>query len=292
LKGNELKKYIHFLLILFSSTIFAQPNYVATIHPIQEILKNVVGDRGAVEAVMPPGASPHTYEMKPSDINRVNSATALFSGDEHLDHWAHEFDNPNSIEMFGMVPADFQLEIKSWFGRNKNKSLGEDPHFWTDPLTVKALLPNLVQKLSKLDPQGKEQYKANAEIFAKNLDALSAQTAKTLKPIQGKSVLLSHPFFQYYLNRYQIELKGIIETNPGTEPTPRDIAEMIKAVKKEKINLILAHPQHSTRPSELVEESTNCKIVKLDPLGGVPGRMTYEEMIYYNTKIIYKALSN
>ena len=270
----------------------AQPRYVATIHPIKEILQNVVGERGTVETIMPPGASPHTYEMKPSDIQRVNSADALFSGDEHLDHWSHEFNNPNSIEIFSLVPGEFRLEITSHFGRNKNKSLGEDPHFWTDPLTVKALLPHLVKTLTELDPAGGENYEENAARFAASLDELSAKIAHMLRPVAGQKVLLSHPFLQYFLNRYSINLRGIIETIPGTEPTPRDISEIIKQVKKEKIKIILVHPQHSVRPAQLIAESTNCTIIKLDPLGGTPGRTTYAELIEYNAKRILEALVN
>ena len=84
-------------------------------------------------------------------------------------------------------------------------------------------------------------------------------------------------------------MAGIIETIAGTEPTPREISQIILTVRNEKIDVILVHPQHSSRPAELVSESTNCKIIKVDPLGGTPGRESYEEIIFYNAEIILEA---
>ena len=264
------------------SYVEAQPRYVATIFPIKEIIRNVVGSRGVVEGIMPPGASPHTFQLKPSDIKRVNSATALFSGDEHLDLWAREFENPHTIETFHLLPHEYLLDIKGYVGKNAGKSFGEDPHFWTDPLTVKALLPKLVEKLSQLDPQGAKNYSKNAQEFAKELDTLTTEMSHILQPVKGKTVLLTHPFFQYFLKRFEINMGGIIEPLPGTEPTPREVGEIIKDVEKRKIAVILGHPQHSLRPAQLIAESTNCRIVKLDPLGGTKGRENYSDMVRYN----------
>jgi zinc transport system substrate-binding protein len=286
-----LKICLALLSFFVFSNVTAQPHYVATIFPIKEIVKNVVGSRGVVESIMPPGASPHTYQLKPSDIKRVNAATALFAGDEHLDQWAHKFKNPNTIETFHLLPHESHLHITGYVGKSRGKSFGEDPHFWTDPLTVKALLPKLVEKLSILDPQGAKDYAANALQFGKELERLTKEISTSLQPVKGKAVLLTHPFFQYFLKRFDIPLAGVIEPLPGTEPTPREVAEIIKDVRKRKISVILGHPQHSLRPALLIAESTNCSIEKLDPLGGVKGRESYSDMVRYNADKILEVFS-
>ena len=93
-KGKiKMKKTFIFVLLLSFNSAYSQTKYVTTIHPFHEILKNITGARGEVHRILPPGASPHTYELRPSDLRIVATATALFYGSENLDAWALKFKN-------------------------------------------------------------------------------------------------------------------------------------------------------------------------------------------------------
>lgn len=284
-------KHIFIIILFCFGLVMAQPQYVVTIQPLKDILDEVVAGRATVECLMPPGASPHTFEPKPSDLGTVKKALLFFTGDEHLDNWASEFQHPAEVEMFHLVPHDYHLEIIALIGKNRGTTFGEDPHFWTDPLTVKAMLPNLVEKLSASDPEGRAVYQSNAAAFSGRLDSLYQAVDAQLKPFRGEKVILTHPFFQYFLKRFGLKLAAIIEPLPGTEPSPRDVMEVVNLVRDEKIKLILAHPIHSKRPAELVAESTDCSIIELDPLGGTEGRKGYANLIRFNADQIQRALT-
>ena len=118
----------------------------------------------------------------------------------------------------------------------------------------------------------------------------SLRVQEKLDIIDNKTVLLSHPFFQYYLKRFNFDLVGIIEVSSGTEPTPKELKEIIDLVKERKVKAIFRHSQHSDRASQIISESTGIKIVALDPLGGVIDRKTYDEILLYNTNVIIEAL--
>ena len=295
-----MKKFIIFLLLLSIKSLGSQPQYVTTIHPFKEIIKAVVGERAEVYGMLPPGASPHTYELRPSDIRKVEAATGLIIGGKNLDDWALKFKSTHKIELINLVLKNFLIHI----GNDKNvndenspieeqshhHAHGVDPHFWTDPLTVKAILPALTDSLCALDPAGCEIYQQNSKVFAQRLDSLHAKMNELFTSMVGKSVMLSHPFFQYFLKRYGFHVAGMIEKIPGREPSPKDIKEIIQQVNREKVQAIFTHPQLPDRASKLVAEATGIKVYELDPLGGVAGRQTYDELLMYNAKIVFEAL--
>jgi len=151
-------------------------------------------------------------------------------------------------------------------------------------------LPAICDTLSALDPGGKNVYLKNMNAFAIELENLKQKIATELQPVQGTSVFLSHPFFQYYLKRFGFKTAGIIEVNPGTEPTPRELKFFIDVSQKENVRAVLAQVQLSDRPAKLVAEAAHISLIVLDPLGGFPGRQTYSELLLYNTRLLIEGL--
>jgi ABC-type Zn uptake system ZnuABC Zn-binding protein ZnuA len=264
--------------------------YITTIHPFYEIMKNIAGECAQVKEILPAGASPHTYELKASDIKNIEGKTALIMGSPLLDNWAYKFNNMNKIELLKLIPRENLLGLELKFGKNKGKWVGTDPHFWTDPLMVKILLPKLTERLCQLDMQGCDIYLRNSQLYANHLDSLYYIIKEKLTGIKNKSVILAHSFFQYYLKRFDFDLVGIIEIMEGMEPTPIELKEIIELTRERKVKAIFTQVQHSDRAAKVVAEATGVKVYQLDPLGGVLDRKTYEEMLLYNTQVIFEAL--
>jgi len=287
-----MKMKIILAFIAAASLATTRPQYVTTIHPFQRILAAIVAERGEVHKLLPAGASPHTYELRPSEVRKVESATALFYGAANLDGWALGFGKARRIELLALVPAEHRLPLRDPLAADQRESFGTDPHFWTDPLVVKAMLPALTDTLCTLDPSACELYRRNSAAFVEHLDSLANRIQSLLAPVQDKGtpVMLSHQFFQYYFERFGIRVAGIIEPVPGKEPTPRDIKRLIERVEREQIKAIFNLPQHSSRPAELIAEATGIAIYELDPIGGVAGRESYDQILLYNTRIILEAL--
>ncbi len=277
-------------LLVTAAHSFSNPHYITTIHPFKEILQSVVGKRGSIRQLLPSGASPHTYELRPSDLREAGSSTALFFGAPNLDGWASQFPSIKKIELLNLVPATLQLPLYLGHITGKGSVIGIDPHFWTDPLVVKAMLPELTDTLCAIDPEGCSIYKKNAASFSSELDSLYEELRELMKPVRGKTVILTHPFFQYFLKEFGIKMVGTLEPSPGKEPTPKALIHLIELAKKENVKAILTMPQHSDRPAELLSESTQIPIFELDPLGGAKDRRTYRQIIMYNARILREAL--
>ena len=143
------------LVVLFfgCSKTENQKEVVTTIYPFKAILQEIIGNRFEVKTILPSGSDPHTYEMLPSDYQSMQNSKIFFYGAMSLDGWASKLDVKNRIEMLNLVPKEFLIQIKVHDHHNQNSSevenFGIDPHFWTDPNTVNAMLPNLVNELIK-----------------------------------------------------------------------------------------------------------------------------------------------
>ena len=284
--SHHIIKKILLLVFFFQLILAAQPEYVTTIHPFKEILKRVVGERGKVICLLPPGSSPHTYRISPSEVKMIESADALFYGAKNLDEWVIGYNSPHKVELLRFLPVDSLLNIFTI----RNENVGTDPHFWTDPLLVKILLPQLAAKLCSIDPDGCKIYEANAEEFSKELESIYNEINKNLMRVKKRTVILSHPFFQYFLKRFKFTLAGIIEPIPGKEPTPKELKELIDIAIKNNVEKIFTHIQLPDNAAHLLSESTGIKVYTLDPVGGVEGRQSYEEILKYNADIILKAM--
>jgi zinc transport system substrate-binding protein len=289
--------FISYLFISGCSVEKQKSQIVTTIYPFKAIIQEIVGDKFKVKSVLPSGADPHTYEMLPSDFKTIQNSAAFFYGSEALDGWAARIDLDNKIEMLKLVPEEFLIEIKvhNYFDDHHHhgddeESLGIDPHFWVDPITVNSMLTNLLHELLKIDPDNAEYYKNNADKFSAKLSDLDEKLKKETADIKYRNVFTAHPFYSYFFERYNFFVAGSIEVAPGYHSTPKDIKQLMELVKEQNVKAIFTHKQHNDKPAKVLAESTGIKEFELDPIGGVPGMMTYEEIILHNLDIIKKAL--
>jgi zinc transport system substrate-binding protein len=276
---------------------YSKPLYVVSTYPIAEIIREIVGTKGEVISLTQPGDSPHTYTPKPSDMQKALSAKAVFYVSDKLDSWAMKLENKNRISLINLLPKEnlvyFEGEQSCTEEDHKehHHHAGEiDPHFWTDPLTVKALVPMIVDTLSKIDPQNAQSYQNNAQAFMKRLDLLNRQVESLLVNQKGKTLFLFHPSFLYFAKRYQLNYGGSIEVSPGKEPTANYLVNLVKKIQACGARSIFSEPQLPQASAKSIAEAAGVLLFVLDPIGGVEGRMKYADIILYNAKILQKAL--
>ena len=89
-----------FILLIFGFGVFLykrnsvnvalnnKPRVIASIFPIYDIVKNIAGQEVNVILVLPPGASPHTFDYTPSQIKESLGAGAMFTVGHNIDAWA------------------------------------------------------------------------------------------------------------------------------------------------------------------------------------------------------------
>ena len=267
-----------------------RPRFVTTIAPFEMILRPVVEGRGTVERLLDPGASPHTYDPTPSDLRAVSNATALVYGAEHLDGWAADLSADRRLALVDLLPPNARLSFEEG-GHGGAGDATIDPHFWTDPLAVKGLLPALADTLCALDADGCTTYRANADSFATALAALDTRLQRIMGPVRETPVLLAQPFFRYFLHRYGPRLVGVVEPRPGTQPTARDLRRLVEQARAAGARAVLTQRQLSDQAAAAVAEPSALPLIQLDPLGGVEGRDTYASLLLSNARRLRDSLA-
>ncbi|MDY0082431.1 MAG: metal ABC transporter substrate-binding protein [Ignavibacteriaceae bacterium] len=295
-----MKRFVFILLLLLIVSGCSKQEHkseiVTTIYPFKAIIQELTGERFSVKAILPAGADPHTYEMLPSDFQSIQNSKAFFYGAETLDGWAAKINVENKIELLSLVPDNYLIDIKiPHFHSNEQaeeevENIGVDPHFWTDPNVVRAMIPNLLKQLIRLDPASKEIFNSNAEKFTDKLIKLNEKINDETSSLKFSKVFTAHPFYSYFFERYDFKVAGSLEIAPGSQPSPRDIKNLIELVKQENVKAIFTNRQQSDKPAKVLAEASGINEYELDPMGGVEGRMNYEEIILYNLQIIKSAL--
>lgn len=298
-----LWKIILILIIVTScreeNSVQRKMTFVTSNNPIALILSELVSENDDVICLVAPGTSGHIFQPRPSDINKLEKADAIFYVSDLLDSWVLKSNNKNKFALLSYLNdsslLSFNFKYCAEEHNNKNhlhnteKEKNIDPHFWTDPILVKKIVYVLTDLLRKINPKDSTLYSVNYSILIRKLDSLNHIIDSTLTPYRGRSVMLFHPSFLYFLKRYGLEYAGSIETIPGKEPTIKEIVELKKTLKKLNINTIFYEPQLSRKTIEPFIEKGKLRALILDPLGGYEGRMNYFELMMFNTMNIKKS---
>ncbi|WP_333653395.1 metal ABC transporter substrate-binding protein [Dissulfurispira sp.] len=296
-----------FLLISlsFAHTVFAEPvKVVVSIHPLYDITKQIGKDNVIVKTLLPPAASPHTFEPTPKQIMELHDAKIFIKIGAGLEFWADRIVKAVSNKNLIIVDLSKDMPLiytthghehdRSPKNSSKKNSSGQaaDPHFWLDPLLAKKIVDKIANTLIKVDVQNKNLYAANAEDYKKELDKLNEEIIQKVGTFKTKGYVTFHPAWNYFSKRYGLRVIGVIEEAPGREPAPGDVARIIKDLKKSDIRVVFAEPQFNPKIAEAIAKETNAKVLFLDPIGAsnAPDRDSYLKLMRYNISQMERAM--
>lgn len=236
-----------------------------TVAPVAGFVEKVGGARVHVTLMVPPGANPHTYEPRPSQLKEVSRADLYVKVGSGVDFevvWLGRLlaMNPG----LPVVDASAGVRLISDEGAGRGAHAGADPHIWLSPRNAAVMAENIFRGLAAADPGGREYFRANLERFRGELEALDRELRALLAGKEGRKVVVYHPAWTYFTEEY-----GLVQVpveRGGREPTPGSIAGLIKEARMEGVEVILASPEFSTRSAELIARETGARVVLVSPL--------------------------
>jgi len=285
---------------LASVAVSAEPlRVVTTIQPLGLVVRELGGARVVVSVLVPPGASPHTFEPQPSDVQSLVAARLVVEVGGGLDGWVHPLlaaasarpERLTLLDLPGLDPLPAIAGAHAEAGPH-DAAHRLDPHAWLDPIRVRdVLVPALAVKLAALDPAGRADYEASRDRFVARLSALDAEIRTTLAG-HGRAFLAFHGAWRYFAKRYDLEEVGVIEEAPGEEPTPRELGALLQRAREAQLAAILIEPQLSPRIAEMLAHDLDVAVVTVDPNGDPtdPERATYAGLMRWNARAFARAL--
>jgi zinc transport system substrate-binding protein len=256
----------------------------ASIPPLADFARRVGGVRVDVLTLVPPGASPHTYEPTPSQVAVVARARLLVVNGAGLEYWADKLVAAVASPRLEVVVASEGLPLLDAGAH------GANPHVWLDPRLAIAEVARIGAALVRADPEGAPAYAANGAAFTRELERLDAEIAADVRSWTQRRFIAFHPAWVYFARRYGLEQSAVIERAPGREPSPAAIARIIDAARTIGARAIFAEPQLSPRAARAVAEETGARVLFLDPLGTSPERQDYVALMRYNVAQMAEAM--
>jgi len=255
-------------------------NVFVSIAPQKYFVERIGGDLVNVAVMVPPGASPHAYEPKPSQMRALTQARAYFAlGVEFERVWLPRITathpdllivhTDSGIEKIPMVPHhhDDASHDHGHGHRAANCPClhhGLDSHIWLSPDLVRVQAGHILNALRDLDPANASVYEGNHARFMTDIDVLDAELGQILTKSQGKAFMVFHPAWGYFAKAYGLE--QIPVEVEGKEPKAKDLKRLIDRAKERGITVVFVSPQFSARSAEMIASSINGQVVSIDPL--------------------------
>ncbi|QKF67870.1 metal ion ABC transporter, periplasmic metal-binding protein [Arcobacter venerupis] len=264
-----MKKIVLIFIFLISFLYASKPELSVSILPQKYFVEKIVKDKYEINVMVKPGASPHTYEPKSSQMKSlVASKVYFYTGVSFEQAWLDKFkqnaqntlfvDATNGIDKMQMVEDEHHHEEEG------HDHSGLDPHVWLDPILVKTQAKNIYETMIKIDSSNADFYKKNYEEFLKELDVLNENIKIILNPYKEKPFMVFHPSWGYFAKRYNLEEISIeIE---GKEPKPSELVQLIQKAKEHNIKIIFVSPQFSQKSAKAISKNIKANIFEIDPL--------------------------
>lgn len=239
--------------------------------PQKYFVEKILGDKYDINVMIPPGASPVTYEPSPRQMKEL-SASTTYIRIGHIEFekvWMSKLQNLNPEMDIIDLSVNTEL-IESEHNHETDHNIsghhhhGVDPHIWTSPKEVKKLTDLIYQYFVKQYPESKSEFDINYKAFTNEIDSLNSYIERELQAFQGRKFLIFHPALSYIARDYGLQ-QITIEID-GKEPTPANIHEIIEVAREEDIKVVFVQNQFSTHNAEVIANEINGRVVQIDPL--------------------------
>ncbi len=268
---NILKiKYLASLLVLFSSCqrkeedLPPKTTLLVSLAPYQELVKKIAGEGFRVEAVVPPNANPHVYELTGRQISTIGEGVIWFRIGEPFEKRALLGLMEKNSDFIAKDLREGLILIHDHSHNGCHCSPDqEDRHLWLSPKAMLRQVETIVAGLIQKFPEKKALFEAHQQPILDDLKKLDAEIEAILANTSQRSFVVSHPAFAYFCRDYG--MKQIAIEWEGKEPTVRHIGDIVQEIEQSHTKLAISIPQHSNKGLEILSKKLDLDIHTLDP---------------------------
>lgn len=273
----------------------AEVKVLTSIKPLQLIAAAIQDGTGEPAVLLPPGASPHHYALRPSDLRQVRDATLVYwigpsleaflpavlkerQGPSvavqdlpglHLRRFGaeHEHGDDDHDEAHGDEHGHAQGGEPEYAHDHDHRPGSLDAHLWLAPANARVIATRLAADLSQADPANAARYAANLEAFEAQLTAKDQALRAQLAPVAGKPYFVFHEAFDYFEEAYGLAHRGVFALGADVQPGARHVAAMREELKAAGPTCVFTEPPLQPKIATTLSSGLPVTLVELDPLG-------------------------
>lgn len=224
------------------------PVYVTTLN----VTKGIEGIRVS-NLTSPHIGCLHDYQLTAGDVRTLSDADLLLVNGAGMEPFLDKL-RRNSPRL-RVVEASSGIPL-----------MGGNAHVWVSFEGTRRQVDNIADALAEAAPEHAAALRANAESYKASLAALEAKMHEGLAPHAGSRIMTFHEAFPYFARDFGLELVGVVEREPGTEPSARELAETMDLVRQRGVKALFTEPQYSDRSAQVIARETGVKVHELDPV--------------------------
>lgn len=239
-----------------------------SILPQKTFVEKISGTDFKINVLIPPGASPATYTLLPSQLKDISNSAVWFRigyiGFEYA--WKEKISQTNPrMKVVNLADGLDLIKVEHGEGNDDpDHAEGIDPHIWLSPRLVKQMAKTILDELTLLKPEKSEEYKVNYLRFIKEIDLLDSEIKNMLSDYSGRKIIVFHPSLSYFARDYGLEQYAL--ESGGKEPTPQQLAQVVDMARKENINVIYIQSEFDRDHATVFAEEIGGKIIQVSPL--------------------------
>ncbi len=264
--GRPIRRLLTGGLILLSATLAscagrdrsahdAAPRVLVSVPPEAYLVRSIAGDRVSVEVLLPPGASPHTYEPSMGIARRAADAD-LYLPVAHP-RLAFERSWVDGLRRAGgvrIVPLASTCDARP-----------DDPHVWLSAACADTMARRVEGALEGLLPASDAGgLRSRLDSTLAVMHRASGEADSLLAPFSGRSFLVFHPAWGYFARDHG--LRQVAIQAGSREPGPRDLARVLQEVRQEGLRVLFIQPGIPRDEAERIARQLGVRTEVLDPL--------------------------
>ncbi len=287
-----MKKILLILLIIFTVSGCGSDKkdddklkIVTSFYPLYLDALNITRGVSGVEVINltpPQTGCLHDYQLTPEDMKTLETADIFIVNGLGMESFLDK-----------VTEARPNLKIINASDSPEIVPIMEDgvpnPHVWLSITYSIQQVKNILRQLSEIDPERADKYRMHALEYVDELTTLRDEMHLSLTMLPNKDIVTFHEAFPYLATEFNLNVAAVIEREPGTEPTPQELAETIEKINSLPVKVIFTEPQYSPKAAETIARETGAQIFELDPI--VTGEAKPENLMDYVDRMLNNALT-
>ena len=260
---------------------------VTSFYPMYIDAINIAGNIPNVEVVnltQPQTGCLHDYQLTTEDMKTLETADIFIVNGLGMENFMDKVTSARSD--LKIIDASKSEEI--YLLKDGDEI---NPHVWMSITYAMHQVKAITKQLCETDPDHADAYKQNALNYLEKLTDLRDEMHLALDNLPNKDIVTFHEAFPYFAAEFKLNIVAVIEREPGTEPTPQELAETIQKINSLPVKVIFTEPQYSPKAAETISRETGAQIFTLDPIvTGNESPDAYLDKMLQNMLTLVKAL--
>ena len=257
----------------------AEVRVLTSIKPLQLIAAAVQDGVAIPEVLLPPGASPHNYALRPSDVRKVQAVDLVYWIGPDMEGFLPRVLKGRTLPSVAVqdLPG---LKLRH-FAEDRHSHAEEadehdhdhrpgslDAHLWLSPVNARVIASKMAADLSAADPANAGRYESNLKAFDERLGALDLRLKERLAGIADKPYFVFHEAFDYFEDAYGLKHAGVFSVAAEVQPGAQHVAAMRTRLQEVGKTCVFSEPPLRPRLAETLVAGLPVKLAELDALGG------------------------